>query len=407
MTMQKVKKPVKQLVVSAVVALVLVVADYAIQNVTYPLFDDVNLLTWVDRLVGSEKDYFDESDVTYVNISKDKMLVPSVDEWGDTVGSEVISDRGTLLRFLELAERSAYQYIFLDVRFEKGLDTPYDSALFAQIGRMRHLTVATHRPADGYAIADSALLAKASLADYRNALHDGFSRYEFLQDGRRSVALQMLCEIDHHDVEKRWYGYVCDDGHLCYNLRYLPLPSCLNRPTSELLHGNTMGEEVRYPYLGSQILNPKFFAEDEVVDHMLDGKLVVVGDFDNDVHDTYIGDVPGPVIPLAAYKYLKAGMHRVNWLYVAVLFLLFFAVSYGVLIVRHMANIFVHNSLWNYLLSLCGIGGLFFIVKVLFYVLFSTSMIMVVPTLVFHLLGNLSTYRTLYCKLFHINTAAQ
>ncbi len=54
MTMQKVKKPVKQLVVSAVVALVLVVADYAIQNVTYPLFDDVNLLTWVDRLVGSE-----------------------------------------------------------------------------------------------------------------------------------------------------------------------------------------------------------------------------------------------------------------------------------------------------------------------------------------------------------------
>lgn len=109
MTMQKVKKPVKQLVVSAVVALVLVVADYAIQNVTYPLFDDVNLLTWVDRLVGSEKDYFDESDVTYVNISKDKMLVPSVNEWGDTVGSEVISDRGTLLRFLELAERSAYR----------------------------------------------------------------------------------------------------------------------------------------------------------------------------------------------------------------------------------------------------------------------------------------------------------
>ena len=132
MTMQKVKKPVKQLVVSAVVALVLVVADYAIQNVTYPLFDDVNLLTWVDRLVGSEKDYFDESDVTYVNISKDKMLVPSVDEWGDTVGSEVISDRGTLLRFLELAERSAYQYIFLDVRFEKAVrlgalraDRPY------------------------------------------------------------------------------------------------------------------------------------------------------------------------------------------------------------------------------------------------------------------------------------------
>ncbi len=47
--------------------------------------------------------------MTYVNISKDKMLVPSVDEWGDTVGSEVISDRGTLLRFLELAERSAYR----------------------------------------------------------------------------------------------------------------------------------------------------------------------------------------------------------------------------------------------------------------------------------------------------------
>ena len=89
------------------------IADYWVQNSTFPLFDDVSLLAWVDQFKESNKKYFNEDDVTYINLGKDKALVPVYNEWGDKVGNSVITDREVLLRFLLLAEKSKYKYIFI------------------------------------------------------------------------------------------------------------------------------------------------------------------------------------------------------------------------------------------------------------------------------------------------------
>lgn len=385
-----------RLLISAVVALLLVVADYGVQNISFPLFDDVSLLAWIDQVVGSNKDYFDEEDVTYVNVGKDKALVPMVDEWGDTIGNDVITDRETLLRFLDLATKSDYRYIFMDVRFEEGFATSVDSALFGQIEQMPNVIVATHREVNGYAIADSALLPKAANADYRSTIFSGFSRYEFLQGGRRSVALRMLYDIDSHDISKHWYGYVCDDGSLCYNLKCIPLPNNLFSSNAVLLRDNTIGEEMRYPYLGSMILNSQRYSEDEVIQNLLNDKIVIVGDYDNDLHETYVGELPGPVISFAAYKFLRAGLHKVSVLYVIFLFVFFFLISLTILSIRHVANIFTKGTFWNFILSFLGIGALFFVVKIILYKFFLLSMIMVVPTVIFHLMGNISNVRAFF-----------
>lgn len=402
MTIQKPvkKKRTKQLIISVAVAFLLVIADYWIQNRTYPLYDDIGLLTWVDKIIGSNKDFFNEDDVTYINLGKDKMLVPIVDEFGDTIGNDVITNREALLQFLDLASKTNYKYIFLDVRFEKGFETPFDSALFERIKQMPNLVIATHRASTDYAIADSSLLVKAANADYRTHLHVGFSRYEFLQDGKRSVALQLLHDIDHQDIEEHWYGYTCSDGSLCYNMKYIPLPSYLFKSTPTKIQENTIGEQIRYLYLGADILHPRFFSEDEVEENLLNGKIVVVGDFDNDIHDTYIGEIPGPLIPIVAYKYLKAGKHEMSWLYILFLFLLFVAISFVTLTIRNIANIFVKTSLWHYILSLFSIAALFFIIKVLLYCIFSISMILEVPTLVFHFMGSITTYKKFFNRLF-------
>ena len=401
------KKNIKQLILSVVVAIVLVISDYWIQNLTYPLFDDVNLLTWVDKIVGTNKNFFDESDVTYVNLSKDKMLVPQTDEWGDTIGNDAITNRENLLQFLELASITNYKYIFLDVRFGHGDVTSFDSALFAKIKSMPNLVIATHRTSDDYAIADSSLLFKTAYADYRHAIHAGFSRYEFLQDGHRSVALQMFHDIDHHDIKKHWYGYTCDDGHLCYNSKYIPLSDNIFHFSPIETQDNTSVDAVRYYYLGADILNPRFFTEEEVITSLLNDKIIILGDFDNDIHDTYIGDIPGSIIPLVAYKYLKSDMHELSWIYVGFLFFLFFAITFVMLTIRNIAAIFVESSLWHYLLSLMGIAALFFIIKILFYIFFSISMIMIVPTIVYHIIGNLSTYRNLFKKIFFQRNKSQ
>ncbi|MBO4488614.1 MAG: hypothetical protein J5741_03025 [Bacteroidales bacterium] len=386
----------KRVIVSFAIAFFLVIADYWIQNITFPLFDDENLLAWVDQLLGTNKEYFDENDVTYINLGKDKELITITDDWGDTIGNDVITDRNTILRFLKLAENSGYSCIFLDVRFEKGYNSPNDSALFEQLRKMPRLILPAHREGEESEFIDSSLRAKMAYADYRSTIFSGFSRYEYLQDNQQSVALRMWSILENRNIIKTWYGYSCGHCKPCYNLCYIPLPEYLHLSTENEDPENPSMEHIRYPYAGSMILNPQRIPEKDVIDNLLKNKIVVLGDFDNDLHDSYIGEVPGPVLSVAAYKYLSAGRNKVDWIYVSFLFVLFFICSYFILARRHISKLFKEGSFLRFLLSFVSIGILFFFLKVFLYKFFLISMIMILPTVIFHILGNLDNYRTFF-----------
>ena len=384
----------KKMLFSIAISLFLVVADYWVQNITFPLFDDVNLLAWVDQLVGSNKDYFSDEDVTYINLSKDKALVPIATEWGDTIGNDVITDREALSQFLTLAAKSRYRYIFIDVRFEEGYNTPFDSILFDQIKKMPNLIIATHRKDCNYTIADSSLLPKTAFADFRGTVFSGFSRYEFIQDGQPSVALRMLNDIDHKDIKKHWYGYKCD--RLCYNLGYIPLPNNLYELSDEDIMDNTAVYSLRYPYLGSFILKNTMYSNEEIIHNLLDDKIVILGDFDNDKPTTYIGEIPGPIISLAAYKYLHNGNHEINRGYMVFLLLFYWGIAIVMLTIQNVANLFKVNTVSNLVLTFLGIGTAFFISKIVVYVIASISMVVLVPTFVYHIVGNRAKIKKLW-----------
>lgn len=373
--------------VSLILSGFLVWADYFVQNRSFPLFDDVPWISFVDYLFGdkmdNKKSFFNEDSVTYINFAKDKVLVPVTDKFGDTLGTDVITNRQTILRFLELADSSDYKYIFLDVRFEKGYETPFDSALFARIKAMPRLVIATHRGNGDYEIADLDLLAKAAYADYRGSMFSGFTRYEFLQDGCRSVALQMLHDIDKQDIKKYKCKYK-SDGKCCYNLQYIPLPHYLFKGKDENPKYPTFMEELRYPYAGSMILNPEYMSRQEVIQNLLNDKIIIAGDFDNDLHGTYVGEIPGPVLSLAAYQYLHAGLHKVCWLYMLFLFLLYFLIAYFILRSGgHIANFFENRPLLHFILLLFSLPFFFLIIKVILYRYFLISMVIFVPNIIF------------------------
>lgn len=377
-----------RLILSFIISILLVWLDYAFQNISFPVLDDVTWISIVDYelgdLVENKKKFFDESSVTYVNFSKDKALVPVTDIFGDTIGTDVITNRETILRFLELADSSDYEYIFLDVRFEKGDDTPFDSALFARIKAMPRLVIATHRDNGDYEIADLDLLAKAAYADYRGTMFSGFTRYEFLQDGCRSVALQMLHDIDNQDIKKGKLYYYTSDGKCCYNLKYIPLPHYLFKSKDGKKNDTTSRDEMRYLYAGSMVVNPQYISRQEVIQNLLNDKIIIAGDFDNDLHSTFIGEIPGPVLSLAAYQYLQAGLHKVSFLYVLILFALYFFVAYFILKSGgHIANFFENKPVLHFILSLFSLSFFFLIVKAILYSCLLISMIMLVPSIVF------------------------
>lgn len=242
-------------------------------------------------------------EVLLVNVCYDKELV-EVQEAGIPVGEDVITDRSKLLRLLQWADSlKSYRYILLDVRFPRGLATETDSALFRQILSMPRIVVPDHRDTP---MQDSALLAKAGRADYMMFDEEtNFTRYQFLHDGKASLPLRMYEELCGRTIEPGALGYT-DGGRLCSNAVTLQLPVVVRDKYKD----NGTSYEYTSEYLGSQLLEEHDLIPE--LDPFRD-RIVVVGDFRNDVHTTYAGQQPGSLIALNAYYALAGGNHLISW----------------------------------------------------------------------------------------------
>jgi hypothetical protein len=292
-----------KIIISVLVSFVLICGDYFFQNNKYPWLDDLMTFSLIEYFTGANaKLPFDEDSIFCVNVAHDKALTTYTSSDRLIRGNDEITDRDSLLKFLRIAAKARSKYIFMDIRFSKQHQTSTDSALFASILSIPNIVVSTHSEGDDYELADKALKPKTALADYGVTLTTGFSRYEFLQDGGASVALRMYRDIDHGDIT-RWHGLFFDtpSNQICLNAPFIPFPETINRYKDE----NT----VRYPYLGSQLFS--YYTEDELIE-MMQGKYILIGDFDEDLHETYVGDVPGPMLSFISYKFLKDGKHLVS-----------------------------------------------------------------------------------------------
>ena len=122
-------------VLSATVALALILGDYLLDNYPYPVLDDVDSLAFIE-LMSERVAHRTNDSILYLNVAYDKQLVPLTDDFGDTMGSAVVTDRAVLLHLLEAAENADYRFLVLDVRFDQGMHTDSDSALWAVMARL-------------------------------------------------------------------------------------------------------------------------------------------------------------------------------------------------------------------------------------------------------------------------------
>ena len=137
----------KPILVSFLNVFVLLIFSYVLNN--QPLFtgEDLNQYAWMEFLKNKMglSEQVDYSDSLFINVSYDKQLIEKKDEFGMPVGNIDITDRTKLLALLNILDSTnQYRYIILDVRFEKGLDSEMDSALFSKIKNMKRIVVANH-----------------------------------------------------------------------------------------------------------------------------------------------------------------------------------------------------------------------------------------------------------------------
>jgi len=316
----KLKKKRIALLVSLCNAIVLTLMTYWLNN--QPLFtgEDLNnhaWMEWIKKKVGLAHET-KHNDVIYVNVGYDKQFVEVRDSFEMLIGKTDITDRMKLLTFLKILRKTGtYKYVFLDIRFEKGLEVPdADSTLFAEIKQMRDIVVADHSDIE---IADSSLLQKSALADFKSTIVEtNFVRYKYSYAGKCTMPLYAYKELTGKDIEGNGLYYTCD-GKLCYNSLFIEFPV-------ETFGEYDAAKDKQYYHLGSELLE-NYTAED--IGDLTKGKYVIIGDMIEDLHDTYSGKRPGSVIIYYAFNALLQGKHFVSYGLVLFLAILYFLISFS------------------------------------------------------------------------------
>ena len=306
------------LIVSLINVIVLLLLSYFISNQAIFTGEDLNKYAWMEWIknkCGLSRVIEENKDAVFVNVAYDKQLIDRHDDYGMSVGNVDVTDRAKLRLFFEALQRvDVYKYIFLDVRFEKGFDSPEDSALFSQIKRMRDIVVATHSDIE---LLDSSLSSKAAINDYPTTIiESNFTRYEYLKDDHASVALFAYRELTGKTIDRHFCFYTSN-----HKLSYKSL--FINAPIEDWSEFNEQQLKMYYN-LGNDLLDNY---SDHDIASLTNGKYVVIGDMVEDMHDTYSGSKPGSVITYYAFVALMNGEQFVRYGLLFFLSLLYFIVS--------------------------------------------------------------------------------
>lgn len=344
------------LALSVITSAVIILFTYVMGNSGYPLPGETGALKQITdykKFLGMQLDNVPDS-VLFINVCYDKMLVP-YEENEMPVGSTVITDRQRLLQFLTKAKAANnYRYIFMDIFFQEGLQSDYDSALFRTISTMDRIIIPKHK---GMNLCDSSLYQKAANADYATTWQAlTFSRYQFIHDDEASVALKIYEDRCQGDIERHMGGlWYTDRGRLCQNSATLLLPI---RITGSLIDEESQARERNYIYLGADLLDL-----DEVmpVSEQIADKFIVIGDFKNDKHSTFLGAQPGSSIVFNSYIALTQGAHLVNWPYMAILFVIYIVIGLFYLS-GHSFSSLCSNPWISILLSFASTATVFLII---------------------------------------------
>ncbi|MBQ8283137.1 MAG: CHASE2 domain-containing protein [Paraprevotella sp.] len=289
-------KHIKNIAVALGIAFVFVVITYVVMNEHVPLTSEKTKLKLFEfskeALFPSAPSNITDS-VIMIDTYYDQQFVMEYETGPYRLpkGLVPVADRGKLKRCLEyLKNQGDYKYIILDIFFDKEVCMESDSALYQLIASMPNLILA--KPQE-HELADKCLETKAWNAQYSQAYWEGdFVKYPFLIDNNKSLPLRMYEEMTGRTIQKKGIAYF-DKG--------------LSRNSIILTYENI--DLDKRVYLGGMVDYP---IEEVLDDYDVTDKYIIIGNYEDDLHTTYYGDIPGALINFYAYLALLHGHHRIT-----------------------------------------------------------------------------------------------
>ncbi len=387
---------IKPVVTSGAIAAVLLCLSYLFNSLPYSFGGDVSAQVWAERIgfiFNGRRNHLPDS-IALVNVAYDKTLVDYDGRLYNTPGDNrrapsgkiALTDRRKLLDFLKAAKTGGYRYIMLDVRFDDDIESDSVSvALFDLIGSMDRISFAVHESSPHVPEAPD---NKAAYGDYNiTAFESNAVKYPIVHGDRPSIAAAMYSVLDGGRIST--FGPLTfDGGTLCLRSLFLDFPVRVFDRAVE--SDGLMPADYYYLNLGVDLLaGPDSVAR--IRDYVTD-RIVVVGDFDNDVHDTSIGRLAGSLINLNAYISLSEGRHKISWLYTTLLFVIYSLIALS--LIKRQSPIDMIPALrrrksttMRFLFSLVGFSVVLSLLSLLLYLTGGIIYSIVLPSLYFSLIS--------------------
>ena len=397
------------IILSAILSCTLIVFGYFINN--WPIFTGENLdqyfliqkVTEIFRLSSK----YEHDDAFFINVSYDKELVNVNGAGPDGVlGNTPITDRNKLYELLKiLKDDSRYKYIVLDIMFDPNEISSADSSLFSLIQSMNNIVIIRD---DNIPVPNKSLMDKSALADYFSTITaTNFVRYQFLDKNEARYIPLKVYEDLYDDVEFETHGFkfmpfYTSGGKLCYNSCFIAFDSehfsTYNKASKEYT-------SIDYYNLGSDLLDYPFLqsisARNERITTLAKDKYVFVGNFNEDIHDTYMGPRPGSLILYRALKTLEVQKHLVTFWQVLYWFLIFTGIFWGILenkninkfLPKTISPKLASNKLLTFVLSSLSYITILFVCSSIEYVFAHKIYSIVLPSYAFVLIKFIRDYK--------------
>lgn len=373
---------------SAITTFLLLLVCYFADNMSYSILSGPSVGQRIEQfkeLVGLTSDEI-PSEYVFINVAYDKELVPVYDEYGLPKGEIDITNRSRLAKFLSQLDDS-HRYIMMDVLLSNDYQSESDSLLLSSIAKTDRISVARSSTTK---LLDSSLIEKSGYTDYStDILETNFVKYEFL-NGRESTMPYMTAQALGISPKVYKLGpFFFSNGHLCWKSLTLRFPIKLWEQ-SRRDDASPISEKILFN-LSSDILDLGVNIPELAKD-----KIVVIGDFtEDDIHDTYIGKIAGPVINVNALEALRANELIIPWSFIVFLFLLYTLMGY--LAVRNIGitqwiqrKLRIKSSLGNILFSLVGYSFLLSLIAGVIYLTTGMDMNILIPSLWFTALSGIT-----------------
>lgn len=311
---------------------------------------------------------FHEQDYLFINTTYDQVLIETETEYGDT-GTIAIADRHLLaMLFDKMAEfDNRHQYILCDVFFDHSSSA--DSFLNNSLKKIKKIIAPTEYDKKEKRLVEPKINIQTGQADY--ITYEGLvSKVSLYAENSRSKTLPLRMYEDCKDikVKKKALGMFCDGDYIPRSVypRYFFDAEAIKK------HEMRLKQVVDILYI-----NGKGFYESA-----LQGKIIIIGNFTSDRHNTFVGPMPGSLVLFNTYLTLQAGypMLGAGWLFFALL--AFAGLCYYELIYKKEKTSITNRSWHRLFLHLLGVTGLCLFISILSGLIFGVH-ITIIPVIIY------------------------